>query len=67
MKHLENTHEKLAKKTSWKFVLSHEILPILPLNFTKFVLFLLTLGNLTLVKKIRIFQPFSAKCYEWGH
>ena len=43
-------HEKLAK--------GHGILPIPPLNFTKCVSFLLTLGNLALVMNFCIFRPF---------
>ena len=48
---------KIDKK-SWVFVISHEILPILPLNFSIFITSLPTLRNLASVWKICIFQPF---------
>ena len=41
-------------------------LPILTLNFTKFVLFLLTLGNFALVYKVCIFRPFLQNVWIAG-
>ena len=46
-------------KKSWNLVISHGILTILLLNFTKFVPYLPTLRNLASVQKVCTSRPFQ--------
>ena len=53
------SHENWPK--SWNFVISHEILPILPLNCSKFVCIFSTTKKLIIDVESLNFPTFSAK------
>ena len=59
----EKIFDKIGKR-SWNFVISHGIFPISPLNFTKFVHFLVANKKFSVCYERQHFSTFSEKCRE---